>query len=307
MNNLKVTVVIPTLNEEKSIGKVIDGIKKELTGRYSYNILVVDGYSNDDTVKIAREKGARVIFQKGKGYGDAYLTGFEYVRKKFQPDIIVMMDGDCTYDPSDIPLLVDPVIRGKADMVIGNRFIKMEKGAMSKINRLGNKILSKIAQWTLNINVNDTQSGYRAFKTSILDNMSLNSSGMPFAIELLAEAYRTGLKVIEIPVSYHKRLGGASKLSPLKDGMRILLTIIRLFRDYKPLVFFGIIGLMLILAGILVGINVVKEWLATGTVKRVPSAILSSLLITSGLQVMIFGLLADMIKVLLMRKSLPQT
>jgi len=220
------TIVIPTLNEESSIGETLEQVSLALKD-FKYMILVVDGNSSDNTVKIAEEKGAIVIFQRSNGYGDALLTGFHYAYEQLDAEIIVMMDADLTYDPKDIPRLLDPILKNSASMVVGNRFKGLQKDSMRLVNRFGNVLLSWIARQALGIGVYDTQCGIRAFKSEIVEKLELSSKDMSFATEMLAKATFEGLRIEEVPVTYKKRLG-KSKLNPIKDGMKILSTILRL-------------------------------------------------------------------------------
>ena len=244
----KIVIVIPTLNEREAVGKVLDGVKDAMDG-YEYRMLVVDGHSIDGTDDIAREKGAEVIYQRGKGYGDALRTGFLYARKRLDAGVIVMMDADFTYDPRDIPELVAPILEHEADLVVGNRFAGMQKGAMSLVNRFGNRMLSLVAKLALRLNVYDTQSGMRAFRSELLDRVSLVAGGMPFALEMLAEALSADARIDETPVSYRPRVG-KTKLNPIKDGGRILGITLRLMFDTQPLLFFGGIGTVLAVVGL---------------------------------------------------------
>lgn len=290
----KIAIVIPTLNEEEGIGLVMDGIGKALH-HYNHTVLVVDGYSKDRTVEIAKERGASVIYQRGSGYGDALMTGFEYASNNLKADVVVMMDADGTYDPHDVPALLKPVLEDRADFVIGNRFQGMKRRAMTFVNRIGNKMLSSIARRTLRLKISDTQCGLRALRASLLRNLSLRTEGMSFAIEMLAEAKQVKARVLEVPIAYNQRVGN-TKLSPIRDGMRIFGTILRLIRDYQPLLFFGSFGFLLALIGALIGVNIVITWVQTGHVTRLASVTLSSMLIIAGLFIFTIGLLADMIK-----------
>ena len=225
----RIAIVIPTLNESEAVGNVLDGVKDAMDG-YEYRMLVVDGHSIDGTDKIARKEGAEVIYQRGRGYGDALKTGFFHARKMLDAGVIVMMDADLSYDPKDIPGLVAPILKDEADLVVGNRFAGMQKGAMRLTNRVGNRLLSWIARFTFRLNIHDTQCGIRAFRSELLDRMNIVTEGMPFATEMLAEAKRADARIRETPVSYRPRVGKA-KLSPIKDGLRILGTTMRLMRD----------------------------------------------------------------------------
>lgn len=222
----KLAIVIPALNEEKSIGQVLDEISTVFNGN-NHHVVVVDGNSEDDTSDIARKKGAIVIGQRDIGYGDALLSGFIYAVEKLDPFIIAMMDADMTYDPKDILALMTPILRDNFDLAIGNRFMGMEEGAMTTTNMIGNRILSWISRVLLNLNVYDTQCGLRVFKANIVNQLILTEKGMPFATEMLAKAKFAGLKIHEAPISYRPRIGEA-KLVPLKDGIKILYTILDL-------------------------------------------------------------------------------
>lgn len=290
----KLIIVIPALDEEESIGQVLDEISKVFYGK-DYSVVVVDGNSEDDTPDIARKKGAIVINQRGKGYGDALLTGFIYAIEELDPFIIAMMDADMTYDPKDIPVLMEPILKGDADLVIGNRFLGMEDGSMTLVNRMGNRFLSIIFRIFLSINIYDTQCGIRVFKANLMNRIHLISTGMPFATEMLAEAKFAGAKISEEPVSYRPRIG-EPKLVPLKDGLMIFGTILRLMRDTKPLFFFGSLGLLLGIIGLILGLDVTLEWFKTHSVNRLPTIILSVLLLMSSMQFFTLGLVADMIK-----------
>lgn len=286
--------MIPTLNEEKGIAFVLKGVEESLAS-VPHCVLVVDGNSTDNTLKIADALGAKQIIQAGIGYGDAYLSGFKYLEERMKSDVVVMIDGDGSYDAMQIPLLIQPILRGEADMVIGDRFSSLEDGSMTWVNRVGNRFISWFARKGLGIRINDTQCGFRAFRSSFLPKMNFRSAGMPFAVEMIVEGRYVGMKIIEARVSYKMRVG-KTKLRPLRDGLRILGVIIRLTRDHEPLLFFGGIGLIFSLAGITFGLSVFLEWLSTGTVIRIPTAILSSVLIITGIQIFMFGLLADMVR-----------
>ncbi|MBA7470396.1 Undecaprenyl-phosphate 4-deoxy-4-formamido-L-arabinose transferase [subsurface metagenome] len=245
----RIAIVIPTLNECKAVGKVLGGVKSVMDG-YEYRVLVVDGRSIDGTDEIARDMGADVIYQRGRGYGDALKTGFFHARKRLDAKVIVMMDADLTYNPKDIPKLVAPILEDAADLVVGNRFAGLQKGAMTLVNRVGNRVLSLVAKLALRLNVYDTQSGMRAFKSELLDRMNLVAVGMPFAMEMLAEALSVDARICEVPISYRPRVG-KTKLNPIKDGGRILGVTVRLMFDIRPLLFFGSIGTVLGVVGLL--------------------------------------------------------
>jgi len=290
-----IAIVIPTLNEEAGIAPTIQSIKEAIGTKFSYKIVVVDGLSTDKTAEIARSMGAKVIRQRRRGYGDALQVGFYYVDTKMKTAVTVMIDADGTYEPKDIAKMADIIISGDADFVIGNRFANMDKDAMTTVNRIGNKVLSSVARRLLKIKVSDSQCGLRAFRTDLANIFYNSSLGMPFATEMLTATSMYHIRIKEIPTSYYKRVGD-TKLNPIQDGGRILGTIIRLMRDTRPLSFFLSIGLVMIGIGAFFGIEVLLDYLKTHTVGRIPTTILSVLLIVLGVQTISLGLISDMIK-----------
>jgi len=292
---IDIAIVIPTLNEEAGIASTMNSVQDALEGKFTYEIIVVDGTSSDKTVEIAKTLGAKVIKQRRNGYGDALQTGFFYVDTKMSSIITVMLDADGTYEPKDIVKMAEIILKNEADFVIGNRFVKMDKKAMTKLNKFGNKVLSGFARKLLNIKVSDTQCGLRAFRSDLANIFYTSSIGMPFATEMLASTKSYHIKIKEIPTSYHERLGD-TKLTPIHDGLRILGTIIRLLRDTRPLTTFGSIGLVLLSIGFIVGMDVFINYLETGTDERIGRTVLSALLILLGIQSMSLGLISDMIK-----------
>jgi glycosyltransferase involved in cell wall biosynthesis len=290
---IKVSVIIPTMNEP-AIGKVINEARLALKS-FNAEIIVVDK-SSDDTAKKARKAGARVIAQEHIGYGNAYMVGFRHVA----PDtsVVVMMDGDYTYDPYEIPLLLDPVIEGYADMVLGNRFGRMDEGAMNWRNRLGNGIITGTINVLYKLHLDDSQTGFRALSRFALNAMDITSEGMPFASEMIIEARKKSLRIVEVPTRYRQRVGQA-KLKAYKDGTLIIGLIIRMVRDYNPLTIFLPAGGMMMIAGTAFWAWVVYNWLQTGLITQLASVIGGTMLFLAGLQIVFFGLLADIILVAL--------
>ncbi|MEM1557701.1 MAG: glycosyltransferase family 2 protein [Thermoproteota archaeon] len=218
MKNYKeVSVIIPTLNEEKSIGFVIEGIRKNLPGA---EIIVVDSGS-DRTAEIASLLGVTVIKQERKGYGAAIREGLNIARG----NILAFMDGDGTYDPSDLRRLVDLVNSGRADVATGLRFSSKPR-EMSVIRYIGNLIINLFFLLLFLKRIKDTQTGMKVFSREAYLKMRLKENGMPFSTEVLTEACRNNLKIMETRIKYYARTG-FSKLNPFKDGIRILLFIIK--------------------------------------------------------------------------------
>jgi glycosyltransferase involved in cell wall biosynthesis len=285
--NLDITVLIPTM-DEPAVQDVIKDVFIALE-EHNVDVIVIDK-SSDDTPIRAEQAGARVIFQLAKGYGDAYLTGFKYATG----DIICMLDGDRTYDPMELPSLLEPILREQADFVLGNRFANLKEGAMSSRNKLGNQTITAFVNRLYDLQISDSQSGMRAFRREMLDDVNLNLKGMPFATEMIIEARRAGVRIAEVPISYYPRVGSA-KLLPFRHGASIFGTLLRMLRDYNPLLLFGSIGFLLIISGILVGLLPVLGWIIPISTSNLTFTILSVLLILSGLQVLLFGLMADIL------------
>ena len=282
MKDGDVCILIPTLNEEESIG----GIVKEFKSAGFENILVIDGNSEDSTREIAKREGARVEVQQGKGKGAAVKQAFDAI----EDDIIVMIDGDGTYLPSEVNKLLDPIIKGKAEHVIGNRFAY--GGAFARLHRIGNWVLNKIFGFGYGIRLNDILSGYRALTRDAVRKMNLEKEGFEIETEMAIESVKRGIRIKEVPIRYEKRKG-KSKLNFVRDGSKIAYTLYVLARTHNPIFYFGIIGSLFIAAGILSGIYVVIEWF--NGVTHVPLTVFTSLLIISGVQFLIFGLFGDLL------------
>lgn len=217
-------IVIPALNEEEGIGQVLDSVYAKLNG-YAYEVLVVDGRSKDSTVQIAKDKGAIVIYQKERGYGDALRTGMEYAVFHFDTKTIVLMDADGSCDLKDVPALIKPILEGKADLVNGNRLLAMKEGAMKPINRFGNRLISMTMRICYGLDVKDVCSGMKALESDLVRKLSLEVKDWPLMSEILAKAWWLEARILEIPISYNIRLG-ESKLQRFKaalDNIKIIL------------------------------------------------------------------------------------
>jgi glycosyltransferase involved in cell wall biosynthesis len=201
------------MNEEKSIGIVIDEVKKAIGNSRPSEVVVVDTDSEDRTREIAAEKGARVIAEPRRGYGRAYKTGFEQASGEF----IATLDADMTYPAGDIPQLLDMLESKGLDFITTNRFARMDKGAMSAKHRFGNWVLSATTRILFRVKLKDSQSGMWVFRKSILGKLSVESDGMSYSEELKIEAFKK-TKAVEVPISYGVRMGEA-KISSWGDGL----------------------------------------------------------------------------------------
>lgn len=217
---MKVSFVIPALNEEGIVGKTINSIPVDKLKKdgYDVEVIVVNNNSTDNTQKEAEDAGATVYLEMKRGYGNAYKRGFS----EATGDIIIMGDADGTYPLEQSEEFINTIIDKKCDFVIGSRFNgTIEDGAMPALHQyIGNPMLT----WMLNVffkcNYSDTHCGMRAFTHNALDKMNLKADGMEFAIEMVIEASEKDLKIEEIPIHYRKRGGGEAKLSSFNDGWR---------------------------------------------------------------------------------------
>ena len=280
----EVCIFIPTLNEAPTIAELIGEFKE----RGFRHILVMDGHSTDGTPDIARAAGAVVRTQTGRGKGNAIIEAVAIIDKPY----VLMLDGDGTYAPDDVERMLDPLGLG-FDHVIGDRLAGPEGEAFTRLNLLGNQILNLMFKLAHGRDLHDILSGYRAFTLPSIRQMTLKESGFEIETEMAVEAVRTGQRVAVVPVRYSARPGTVTKLNPLQDGLRIFSTIYRLAKMNNPIFYFGIIGLFISLAGGVIGVYVVLEWLRN--IEHLPLTILTVLLITIGFQIFMFGVISDML------------
>jgi len=292
-NKNKIGIIIPALNEEKSIGMVTEKVKNALKDS-KFDIVVVDGRSTDKTVEIALQKNAKVIYQKKLGYGNALFAGYMYSVEELDSDILVTIDADDTYDPNDILKLIKPIITNSADYVVGKRKVSSE--SMSTSHRFGNKVISYLIRKLLHVNLSDTQCGLFAFRSELIQNIDFFTTfGWAVNTELLTRANESGMNIVQVDVSYHSRIG-ETKVNTIKAGAVNLAIILRMMRDSEPLMLLGIIGVIFMSLGVIFGSIVLADFFETGIVNRPNLAVFSAMLIITGLQIFLFGLVADMIK-----------
>jgi glycosyltransferase involved in cell wall biosynthesis len=220
-----VSVVIPTLNEAGNILEAVNTIHKELA--YPNEIIVVDGNSTDGTMELVKDTSfCRLILEPRRGYGIALRTGM----KNAKGNIIVMVDGDGTYEVKHINRLVERMLEKDADMVLATRMFDPKK-AMGFTNFIGNKIITLVYDFFYSQLLSDTQSGFRAISHECIDNVPLVEGDMAFATEMLVQFAKVGYNMVEIPTTYKPRKYGKTKLKPFKSGIEIFSTIFKGFLD----------------------------------------------------------------------------
>ena len=273
-----VSLVIPTLNEAKTIGGCIqqaNAVFKEMG--IDGEIIVVDS-SSDDTPVIAKAFGATVVVPEKLGYGNAYLYGFKHATGKY----IVLMDGDLTYDPREIGKLISSLQNGCIDMVLGTRLKgEIKPGAMPALHRyIGNPFLTWVLNKLFATKISDAHCGMRAITRDALNKLNLKAGGMEFASEMVIEAAQKNLRIAEVPITYYPRKG-KSKLSSFSDGWRHL----RFMMLYRPVPFLMVPGVVALIIGLALATEV-----SLNEQNRMHSLILGSLLLVIGYQMLLAGL-----------------
>jgi len=222
-NIKKISILLPCYNEEKGLGKVIDGVplKKLAYFGYQTEIIVINNNSNDYTVKVAQEKGAKVVSEKKKGKGNAIKTGFRNISS--DTDYAVMLDGDNTYKSEEILRLIEPLENGFCDVILGSRLEgKINDCSFSLSHRLANWFFTFFVRRFYSVNTTDTCTGYFAWKKKVVDELAphIKSSGFAIEAEMITKMAKLGYKIYSVPITYDRR-EGHSKLSPILDGMKI--------------------------------------------------------------------------------------
>ncbi len=291
---MKVIVTIPAYNEEKTIGKVITNINRVMKDkRYNHQILVVDDGSKDKTAETAKKAGA-IVYSHPKNYGLAETFKSEMEKcLELKADIIVHIDADEQYRAEEIPKLIKEVENGY-DLVLGSRF-KGKIEYMPFVKKLGNRLFSRIISNIAGLKVSDSQTGFRAFNKNIAKIGIISS--YTYTQEQVIRAVKNKFKVKEVPIYFAKRKGKSRLMkNPFQFALKAWLNIFRVYRDYEPMKLFGRIGGFFLLTGFLLGLWLVYLYLTKGVIGRTPSLILSMLLIVTGIQITLFGFLADMNK-----------
>lgn len=277
---LDVSLVIPTMNEVGTICDCILRARKVFEEMRLCGEVIVADSSDDGTFEAAKGCGA-YVFRPGKlGYGNAYLEGFSHAKGRY----VVIMDGDLTYDPKEIKGLLELLLTGRWDMVMGTRLKgRIEPGAMPALHRyVGNPMLTGILNHLFDTRISDAHCGMRAITKEALDKLNLRTGGMEFASEMVIEAASKGLRIAEVPITYHPRRG-QSKLSSFSDGWRHL----RFMMLYQPVPFLMGPGLLALAVGLALAIGIS---LRAGAEARMHTLILGCLLLTIGYQMLLAGL-----------------
>jgi glycosyltransferase involved in cell wall biosynthesis len=272
-NTPRIAVLIPCYQEEKTIGKVVRDFKSVLPDA---QIRVFDNNCTDRTAEEAIAAGAVVTREKRQGKGYVVASMFE----KVDADIYVMVDGDATYDAKSVDLLLQPILKGDADMTVACRLETYHTSAFRNFHIVGNKLVCGIINWMFKSEISDIFSGYRAFNREAAKLIPVTAKGFDVETELTLQALYRGLVIKEVQAPYGSRPEGSfSKLKTGSDGILVLLKLFLMVRSYKPLTFFGGLGIVLFVAGLLAGVVPLHEFFLDKRVHSVPSAVLAASLI----------------------------
>jgi hypothetical protein len=288
--NKKIAVLIPCYNESKTIKKVVEDYKKALP---EADIYVYDNNSSDHTDEIAREAGAIVRYEYRQGKGNVIRSMF----KDIEADCYLMIDGDDTYPAENAREMCDLVLDKKVDMVIGDRLSSTYFTENKRpFHNFGNRLVRGLINFLFESNVRDIMTGYRAFSYEFVKTFPVLSKGFEIETEMTIHALDKNFLLEEVKVGYRDRpAGSVSKLNTYRDGFRVLKTIGRLFKEYKPTIFFSLLSLLFLIISIGFGIPVFAEYFKTGLVPRYPTLIFSGFMLMIALVLFACGVILEVV------------
>ena len=290
MKDKKIAVLIPCYNESKTIEKVVKDYKKALPNA---DIYVYDNNSKDHTDEIAKKAGAIVKYEYKQGKGNVIRSMF----RDIDADCYLMIDGDDTYPAEHAKEMCDYILNGQADMVIGDRLSSTYfKENKRPFHNFGNVLVRKLINTLFKANVKDIMTGYRAFSYEFVKTFPVLSKGFEIETEMTIHSLDKNLLLKEIQVDYRDRPeGSVSKLNTFSDGFKVLKTIARLFKEYKPTIFFGIFGFIFFIISLIFGIPVFIEYFSTGMVPRFPTLIFSGFMLMISMLSFICGIILEVV------------
>lgn len=247
-----IVAVIPAFNEERFIGSVVLQAR-----RYAMQVIVVDDGSQDNTALVAADAGAEVVpMERNSGKASALAAGFAAARS-FRPDVVVVLDADGQHRPEELPLVVRPVLTGEADIVVGSRYLE-NTSQVPRHRVLGHWLFNLLTGSASGLTVSDSQSGYRAFSPQALEALSFRSEGFSVESEMQFIASDSRLRLVEVPITI--RYTDKPKRSVLVHGVAVLNGVLRMIGQYRPLLFFGVTGILLMSVGVGLGLWVVERF-----------------------------------------------
>lgn len=289
-DNKKIAILIPCYNESQTISKVIKDFKKALP---ESDIYVYDNNSTDGTDEIAKKAGAIVKYEYAQGKGNVIRRMF----REIDADCYLMIDGDDTYPSESAKEMCDLILCNKADMVIGDRLSSTYFTENKRpFHNFGNRIVRLLVNGFFGGNVTDIMTGYRAFNKRFVKTFPVISSGFEIETEMTIHSLDKRMLMVNVPVTYRDRpKGSVSKLNTYKDGLKVINMIFRLLKEYKPMIFLGILSLIFLIIGIAFLIPVLITYVDTGLVPKFPSLIAASFFAIISIQMFIAGMILDTI------------
>ena len=287
-SNPKIAVLVPCYNEEAAIYKVVSDFKRQLP---EADIYVYDNNSSDNTVAEATRAGAIVRHEFRQGKGNVIRSMF----RQIEADCYVMVDGDDTYPAEDASMLIDMVLKQGADMAIGDRlsstyFVENKR----PFHNVGNRLVRFLINWLFQSNVRDIMTGYRVFSRHFVKNFPVLSKQFELETEMTIYALSRNFAIKEAPIGYRDRPeGGVSKLNTFRDGFKVIMTIFRLFRDNKPLIFFSFLAAVMMVVAIALFIPVGMEYLETSLVPRTPTVIICGTIVMCSIVCFACGIILE--------------
>jgi glycosyltransferase involved in cell wall biosynthesis len=280
----KIAALLPAFNEEVAIGSIILRCKQQVD-----QVIVIDDGSTDKTSQVAELAGAEVIrHHKNMGKGAALKSGFEAARDY---DVVVTIDSDAQHNPDEIPLLVAPILEGKADVVNGSRYITGTDENTPAYRRVGQKVLDKATNFSSGLDITDTQSGYRAFSAKSLPYFRFEEKGFGVESEMLVDAANAGLIVVEVEIGVRYDVDGSTK-NPVSHGVRVLLKIIQDMELNRPLYYFTVPGLIIVLIGASLSLIFLRDYLMGISISMGPTMV-AVMLTLFGTFMMFTGIILD--------------
>ena len=286
----KIAVLIPCYNEEKTIGKVVRDAKAALP---EATIYVYDNNSTDRTVEIAREAGAVIKHEYMQGKGNVIRRMF----REIDAESYIMVDGDDTYPMEFAGEMVDKVLNHNADMVVGDRLSSTYFTENKRpFHNIGNSLVRNSINILFDNNIKDIMTGYRAFSYEFVKTFPVFSKGFEIETEMTIHAVNYGLQVDNVVVEYRDRPEGSeSKLNTYRDGMKVIFKMLQLYKNYRPMGFFGLLSLVLVAVAAILFIPIFVDYLATGLVPRFPTLIVSGFMVLAGIQAFFAGMILSIL------------
>lgn len=286
----EIAVLIPCYNECKTIAKVVRDYKKALP---EAKIYVYDNNSTDGTPEVAKKAGAIVEYEHRQGKGNVVRSMF----RDIEADCYLMIDGDGTYPANVARKMCDAVLDGGVDMVVGDRLSSTYfKENKRPFHNVGNRVVRLLINMIFRSHVKDIMTGYRAFSRDFVKTYPVLSKGFEIETEMTIHALDKNFYITEIPVDYKDREEGSeSKLNTVSDGVKVIFTIARLFEEYKPMLFFGLLSLLLFILALALGLPVLVEYFDTGVVPRLPSLLVAGILLIIAVMTMVCGIILQVV------------